>query len=59
MEKGGVSKIEAHSNDIESVLELFEGTDPISYELLCLSLGAMISDTPVLHHSKNTAKKNG
>ena len=33
MEKGGVSKVEAHSNDIESVLELIEGTDPISHRL--------------------------
>ena len=47
--RGSFSKIESHSNDIESVLESFEGTDPISAELSCLSLGDMISYTPVLH----------
>ena len=47
-EKGGIfSKVEAHS---------FEGTDPISDDLSCLSLGAMILDTPVLYQSNNTAK---
>ena len=44
-------------NFIELVLELFEGTEPILYELYCFSLGAIISDTPVLHQSNNTANK--
>ena len=54
---GSFSKVEAHSNDIESVLESFEDTDLISSELSCLILGAMISDTTVFHQSNNTAKK--
>ena len=56
--KGGIfSKVEYHLNNIESVLESFEVTDPISENLSCLSLGAMISDTTVLHQSKNTVKE--
>ena len=38
-------------------MEPFEGTYPISSELSCLSLGAMISDTLVLHQLKKTAKE--
>ena len=57
MEKGGsFPKVKYPSNDIDSVLESFEGTYTISAEILCLSLGAMILDTPILHQSNNTAK---
>ena len=41
---------------IESVLESFEITYPILADISCLSLGAMISDTPVLYQSNKTAK---
>ena len=54
---GSFSKVEAQSNGIESVIESFEGTDPISANLSYLSLGVMISDTPVFHKSNNMAKK--
>ena len=57
--KGGIfSKVKARSNDIESILESFEGTYPISYEISCLILGDMILDNTVLYQSNNTAKKN-
>ena len=52
-----LSKVEAHLNDIESVLEYFEDTDPISSKISCLSLGVMISDTPVFHQLNNTENK--
>ena len=39
---GSFSKVESHSNNIELVLESFEGTHHISDELSCLSIGAMI-----------------
>ena len=62
MTKEGISPRLNITKNIESVLEWFEGTDPISAELSCLILGVMILgvmilDTPVLHQSKNTAKK--
>ena len=53
---GSFYKVEAHLNDIEAVMESFEGTDNISSKISCLSIGAMIFDTPVLHQSKNTTK---
>ena len=51
------SKVEAHSNDIEYILESFEGTDNISSEFSCSILGAMMLDIPVFNQSNNTAKK--
>ena len=54
---GSFSKVEAHLNDIESVLESFEGRYPILDELSCLSLEAMISHYPVFCQSNNTEKK--
>ena len=53
---GSFSKVEYHLNNIESVLESFEGTYPISSKLSCLSIGAMISDTPILYQSNKKAK---
>ena len=52
-----LSKVEAHLNDIELVLKLFEGTDTISDELSWLILGVMISDTPALYQSNSTVNK--
>ena len=54
---GSLSNFEAHLNNIELVLEPFEGADTGSADLSCLSLSAMISDTPILHRSNNTAKE--
>ena len=44
-------------NDIDLVLESFEGTYRISNKLSCLILGSMISDIPVLHQSNNISKE--
>ena len=56
--KGGSSyKVEHHLNDIELIIESFEGTYPISANLSYLSLGVMISDTPVFHQLNNTENK--
>ena len=50
-------RVESHFNNIESVLESFEGTYTISADISYLSLGAMVLDTPVLHQSNNKPKK--
>ena len=53
---GSFPKVEDPSNDIDSVMESFEGTYTISAEISFLSLGAMILNTPILHQSNNMAK---